>query len=234
MLLNKSLPKIIESITPSIGAFGYAFQKNPNQFEISMKGTTFCIKDGGYFLTCKHVFDKIPDYAKKSIKIWLFDKKAERIKNYPSFDVDFVTEDIEFDFAIFKIKNCALPLTPLDLGDSDDVTVGQDVIFSGFPAITMGSSAKAGISITFATRKCIVSSIKKRNKDGSTFYFLFDTESNEGFSGSPFISLETKKVIGIVARRFRQLSQKADDIDKPAIFGWAYPINPVKRILGDI
>jgi len=230
----KSLPEIIEKITPSIGAFGYAFPKDTNQFEVSMRGTAFCIKEGGYFLTCKHVFDQIPTYAKSSIKIWLFDKNAELNRNYPAFDADFIKDDAEFDFAIFKIKNCTIPLNPLDLGNSDEIVVGKDVIFSGFPTITMEAGAEKGVRITFATRKCIVSSIKRRDKDGGIFFFLLDVECNEGFSGSPLIDLGTGKVIGVVARRFRQLSQKAEDIDRPAIFGWAYPINPAKNLLGNL
>lgn len=233
MFFKKSLPKIINKITPSIGAFGYNVQRGVNQFETSMRGSTFCVKRGGYFLTCKHVYDQMPDYAKSSIKIWLFDKNAGGPKNYPAFDADLIISNPEFDFILFKIKNCPLPLVPLNLGDSNKVVKGQDVVFSGFPSITMKTRPDAGIEITFATRKCIISSIKRKS-DGSIFYFLFDAECNEGFSGSPFISLKTNKVIGYVARRFRQKSEKVDDIDKPAMFGWAYPINPVKESLKKI
>lgn len=229
-----SLSKIIEKAMPSIGVFGYIFPRDKKQLEISMRGTTFNIREDGYFLTCKHVYDQIPNYAKQSVKIWLFDRKADITKNYPPFDAEFVTDNNEFDFAIFKIKNCPFQLRPFKLGDSDKVIAGQDVIFSGFPSITMEASKEKGLRFTFATRKCIVSNVKKHEKSGDNLYFLFDSECNEGFSGSPFISVKDAKVVGYVARRFRQLSQKADDIDKPAMFGMAFPINTAKNVLKEI
>ena len=83
-----------------------------------------------------------------------------------------------------------------------------------------------GFGITITTNKCIVSSIKRRGIDGSSHFFLVDTHTNNGSSGSPVFSVDSGEVIGIVSGKIssRIPGPNGQIVDIPANIGICRPI----------
>ncbi len=110
------------------------------------------------------------------------------------------------------------------MGDSESIKEGEEILYIGYPlAIEM---LQMGFGITLTTNKCIISSIKRRGVDGSMHFFLVDTHTNNGSSGSPVFSQETGKVIGIVSAKIssRLPGPNGQMLDIPANIGICRPV----------
>jgi hypothetical protein len=83
-------------------------------------GTGFAIDDSGTLATNYHVIREA-----RAVKVKLFSGKWVE-------DVDLLIEDHEADLALLRIKTSE-PLKPMNLGDSDAVTVGERIIAIGNP-----------------------------------------------------------------------------------------------------
>lgn len=105
--------------------FGWGFNFGDGSAqETTGAGSGVIITSDGYIVTCNHVVD-----GASSIKVTLNDDTQ--------YDATLVGTDERNDLAIIKIE--ASGLTPATLGDSDMLTVGEDVIAS---AITWASCAE--------------------------------------------------------------------------------------------
>jgi serine protease Do len=124
-------------------------------------------------------------------------------------DGTVVGRDTELDIALIKVKT-SRTLTPVVLGDSDSLEVGEYVIAVGNPfgqghSVTHGIiSAKGRLAPDFPL----------------TSYLQTDAPINPGNSGGPLVNLKGE-VIGIN----NAIDQRAQGI------GFAIPINVVKKIL---
>jgi hypothetical protein len=83
-------------------------------------GTGFAIDDSGTIATNHHVIS-----GARSVKVKLFSGKWVD-------QVDLLTEDHDTDLALLRIKTSE-HLKPMNLGDSDSVTVGERIIAIGNP-----------------------------------------------------------------------------------------------------
>ena len=129
------------------------------------------------------------------------------------FEAKIIGRDPETDIALIKIDD-AKDLKPLELGDSDNLEVGDWVVAIGNP-YGLGHTVTAGI----------VSAKYRDNVGIGTFdnFIQTDASINPGNSGGPLMSIDGK-VIGINSAI---LSQTGGSVG----IGFAIPINMAKDIL---
>lgn len=170
-------------------------------------GSGIIISENGYILTNEHVSGG--KYS--NCYVTLEDGK--------SYNGSVVWSDSNVDLSIIKIE--AYKLDYMELGDSDNLYLGQDVYAIGNPV---------GFEFQRTVTKGIVSGINRtlkiednENPENSVYMEdLIQTDStiNEGNSGGPLINLNGK-VIGINSVKLSSAEG----------MGFAVPINIVKPIL---
>lgn len=169
-------------------------------------GTGFIISEDGYILTNYHV---IRDPASR-IQVALHDGTV-----YPATLIGFQYEGS--DAALLKID--AANLTPVELGDSDTVEVGEPVCTIGNPLGDLTNSLTAGYV-----------SAKERtvNTDGNSVSMIqTDVAMNNGNSGGPLFDF-SGKVVGIVTTKYSGAASSGASIEG---LGFALPINAVMDLV---
>ncbi|MGH9512006.1 MAG: S1C family serine protease [Terriglobales bacterium] len=167
------------------------------------QGSGFIIDKEGHILTNYHV---IADA--RQVEVTLHNRKK-----YPA---TIVGTDQSHDLAVIQIKTS--DLTPMVLGDSRNLQVGQKVYAIGNPF---------GLSGTLTSG--IVSSIRSvREPDGMTIDEAIQTDApiNPGNSGGPLLNWHGD-VIGIN-------TMIASNVGQSAGIGFAIPINTAKAVLNDL
>jgi len=162
-------------------------------------GTGFIIDKDGFILTNNHVVEQTDE-----LKVRLSDEKE--------YDAKIIGRDPKTDLALIKI-DAQKPLTPLVLGDSDSLEVGDWVLAIGNP-FGLGNTVTAGIV-----------SAKYRQIGGGPYdnFIQTDASINPGNSGGPLLDMNGK-VIGVNSVIF---SQSGGNIG----IGFAIPINMAKQLL---
>ena len=168
-------------------------------------GSGFIISEDGYIVTNYHVIN-----GASSVKVTLY--------NGNTYDATVIGGDSDYDVAVLKIN--AAGLTPVTLGNSADVNVGDSVLAIGNP---LGE-------LTFSMSGGYVSSCNRAiNVDGTPFNMIqVDCSINPGNSGGPLMNLYGE-VVGIVSAKY---SSYADTTVEG--LGFAIPINDVQSIISDI
>jgi serine protease Do len=177
----------------------YFGDQMPRDFRQRMGGTGFIIDKEGLILTNNHVIEKTDE-----IMVTLSDKKE--------YEAKIIGRDPRTDLALIRIKPDG-PLTPLPLGDSDQIEVGNWVVAIGNP-FGLGNTVTAGI----------VSA--QHRKIGAGHYENFiqtDASINPGNSGGPLLNT-SGEVIGINTAIF---SQSGGSVG----IGFAIPVNMAKDLL---
>jgi S1-C subfamily serine protease len=175
----------------------------------------------------------------------VYDKQGDIITNYhvvqdaTDIEVDFpsgikangtvIGNDPDSDLAVIKVDVAAEELTPLVLGNSDNVEVGQTVL-------AIGSPFGYENTLTSGIVSAIGRSMPSLHQSPSGGYFttgdLIQTDAaiNPGNSGGPLINLNGE-VIGI--NRAIQVSSNTTISGEPGNIGigFAVPINLVKHIV---
>ena len=167
------------------------------------QGSGFIIDKAGHILTNYHV---IADA--RQVEVTLHNRKK-----YPAA---IVGTDRSHDLAVIMIK--APELSPMVLGDSKNLQVGQKVYAIGNPF---------GLSGTLTNG--IVSSIRSvQEPDGMTIDEAIQTDAaiNPGNSGGPLLNWRGE-VIGIN-------TMIASNVGQSAGIGFAIPINTAKAVLNDL
>jgi serine protease Do len=172
----------------------------PKTYKMRGLGTGFIIDKDGYILTNNHVVEGADE-----IKVTLWDKST--------FTAKVVGRDSKTDLALIKI-NDAKDLSPIPLGDSDKMEVGDWVLAIGNP-FGFNNTVTAGI----------ISAKYRKNIGTSTYedYIQTDAAINEGNSGGPLINT-SGEVIGIDSAIY---SQSGGSVG----IGFAIPINMAKELL---
>ncbi len=172
----------------------------PSEIPRGGLGTGFIIDKEGYILTNNHVIEKADE-----IKVTLDDERE--------FQAKIIGRDPETDVALIKIDG-ADNLKALELGDSDNLEVGDWVVAIGNP-YGLGHTVTAGI----------VSAKFRNNVMGGTFdnFIQTDASINPGNSGGPLMNINGE-VIGINSAIYSQTGGSVG-------IGFAIPVNMVKDIL---
>jgi serine protease Do len=171
----------------------------PKEYRQNALGTGFIIDPDGFILTNNHVVEQTEE-----LKVRLNDEKE--------FKAQIIGRDPKTDLALIKI-NADKPMTPLILGDSDKVEVGDWVVAIGNP-FGLGNTVTAGIV-----------SAKYRQLGGGPYdnFIQTDASINPGNSGGPLLNLDGE-VIGVNSVIF---SESGGNIG----IGFAIPINMAKQLL---
>ena len=168
-------------------------------------GSGFIISQDGYIVTNYHVIN-----GASSVKVTLY--------NGDTYDATVIGGDSDYDVAVLKIN--ATGLTPVTLGNSADVNVGDSVLAIGNP---LGE-------LTFSMSGGYVSSCNRAiNVDGTPFNMIqVDCSINPGNSGGPLVNLYGE-VVGIVSAKYSTYSSTTVEG-----LGFAIPISDVRSIITDI
>ena len=165
-------------------------------------GSGIILTSDGYIVTCKHVVD-----GAETIKVILNDDSEH--------DAKLVGTDSRSDLAVLKID--ATTLSPATLGDSDMLTVGEDVIAIGNPLGELRGTATSGI----------VSALSREVTVGSVSMSLIQTDAaiSPGNSGGGLFNA-SGSLIGIV-------NAKASSSNAEGL-GFAIPVSSVKTIISNL
>jgi S1-C subfamily serine protease len=194
--VNKSVVNITTAAA-SVGFFG-------DESTTSGSGSGFVIDKAGHILTNYHVVE-----GADSVQATLHDGQT--------LEARVVGADASNDVAVIQVDAPAgRPLTPVSLGDSSGLLVGQKVLALGNPF---------GLERTLTTG--IISSLDRsiKAKNGRTIKGIIQTDAaiNPGNSGGPLLN-SRGEVIGMNTAILSQVGQSAG-------IGFAVPIGAIKRIL---
>src|SRR6476661_9906208 len=195
---RKNIGSVV-NVTSKAVAFDFFYGLVPQEGQ----GSGFIIDHDGHILTNYHV---IADA--RQIEVTLHNRKKYR--------ATVVGTDRSHDLAIIQIK--APGLTPMVLGDSHNLQVGQKVYAIGNPFGLAGTMTRG-----------IVSSIRPvKEPNGATIDEAIQTDAsiNPGNSGGPLINWHGE-VIGINTMILSSVNQNAG-------IGFAIPINTAKAVLNDL
>ena len=195
---QKNLSAVV-NITSRAVTFDFFYGLVPQEGQ----GTGFIIDKEGHILTNYHV---VADA--RQVEVTLSNRKKYR--------ATIVGTDRPHDLAIIQIK--AANLTPVTLGDSRNLRVGQKVYAIGNPFGLSGTMTRG-----------IVSSIRPvQEPDGMRIDEAIQTDAaiNPGNSGGPLLNWHGE-VIGIN-------TMIASNVGQSAGIGFAIPINTAKAVLNDL
>ena len=170
-------------------------------------GSGFVLSEDGYILTNYHVIEN-----STSIKVTMYDGS--------SYDAELIGYDESNDIAVLKVD--AENLSPVVLGDSDNLNVGDSVVAIGNPLGELTFSLTAGV-VSALDREVTLS--------GNVTMELIQTDCaiNSGNSGGALFNLYGE-VIGITNAKYSSSGSGAS-IDN---IGFAIPINSVMNIVESI
>ena len=179
------------------------------QTQAAAAGSGFILSADGYILTNYHVVED-----SNSITVSLYDGTE--------YDATLVGCDESNDIAVLKID--AEGLTPVVLGDSDNLNVGDQVVAIGNPLGELTFSLKTGV-VSALNREVTLSSNVTMN------LIQTDCAINSGNSGGALFNLYGE-VIGITNAKYSSSSSSSEaSIDN---IGFAIPLNHVKNIVKSI
>lgn len=174
---------------------------------------------------------------------FVFDKQGHILTNYhviegaQSLEVDFpsglkvrgtvIGKDLDSDIAVISVKIDENALFPLEMGDSDNIKVGQMVVAIGNPFGLTGTMTTGIVSARGRTLDSL-----RTTPDGSSYsaggIIQTDAAINPGNSGGPLLDLKGR-VIGI-NRAIRTTTSTSQGEPTNSGIGFAVPVNIVKRV----
>ena len=181
----------------------------PSSGTATSAGSGFVISDNGYIVTNYHVID-----GAESITVTFYDGSE--------YEASYVGGEESNDVAVLKID--ATGLTPVVLGDSDLLSVGDEVSTIGNALGTLSFSQTSG-HVSGLARSVTYS-------DGTIINMLqTDCTINSGNSGGPLFN-QYGQVVGITSAKYSGSSSSSGaSIEN---IGFAIPINDVKTIITEI
>ncbi len=226
--------KIIKKFEKSVILLQILIPEGNNKNKMSIKGTGFIVSNDGKFITCAHVYDQTPKNERVYLGAMVPGETDDNGRTrYDRFEVKLLDIDRENDVALMEIVNNDNKIFNAisNFATSDEIEEGEDIMILGYPLALELLMMKFGI--TKCANKCIVSSIKRRSKDGSLHFFMVDTHINNGSSGSPVFSSDSGKVIGIASGKISQRIPIKENVvaDIPADMGICGPVNYIADII---
>ncbi len=170
--------------------------------EAQVQGSGFVIDSDGHIVTNEHVVDKADSV---SVRFW----------NGNTYKASVVGSDPSTDLAVIKVDAPSSVLHPLQLGDSNQLRVGDTVVAIGSPF---------GLEETLTSG--IVSALHRQMQAPNQFTIndsiQTDAAINHGNSGGPLLN-SSAQVVGVNA-------QIAGDTGANVGVGFAIPSDTVKSI----
>ena len=196
-IYNRVSPSVVSINVSGTSADGSAFQA---------AGTGFVIDQKGHIVTNDHVVD-----SASKIEVNFLDGTI--------VSADVVGLDRDSDLAVIKVDVPAKELTPVTLGDSDGLFIGETTLAIGSPfnqrwTLTTGIISALDRTISGQTQYSVGAAIQT------------DAAINPGNSGGPLLNLKGE-VIGVNSQILSQSNSSAG-------VGFAIPSNLVKRVSSEI
>ena len=213
--LNEEYARLTEAVVPSVVSIDTAGirterlmdffgRSSVRSYPTQGQGSGVIVSKEGHVITNHHVIA-----GQNKIRITLHGGKT--------YGATMVGEDPLLDIAVIKIDSSET-FTPLKLGDSDQVEVGQLVFAVGNP-FGLGETVTQGI----------ISAKERSLSDNQRDLFQTDAAINPGNSGGPLVNL-TGEIIGINVAIF------SPDRQNPGFqgVGFSIPSNEVREALEQI
>ena len=169
-------------------------------------GSGFVLDENGHIITNQHVLEAA-------------DGVSVKFANGSRKEAEVVGEDPSTDLAIIKVDASESSLKPLELGDSDDLKVGE-------PVIAIGNPLNVGISVTTGIVSGVGRPIKAPNNYTISGAVQTDAAINPGNSGGPLLNSQGT-VVGVN-------SQIISETGSFQGVGFAIPSNTVKNVADQI
>ena len=174
----------------------------------AVSGSGFVVTTDGYIVTNYHVIEAAYQRNYK-VSVMFYDGKT--------YDATIVGVEEENDVAVLKID--ATGLTPVEVGDSESIQVGEEVYAIGNPLGELAFTMTTG-HVSALDRK-----ITTNESPSAINMFQFDAAVNSGNSGGPLYNAEGK-VIGIVTAKYSSTGVEG--------LSFAIPINDAIDIANDL
>ncbi len=175
------------------------------------QGSGFVVSEEGHMLTNSHVVTNAGGSApvRGASRIYVVFADGDRIPG------SIVGWDLFDDIGLVKVDPDDHAVSPLPLGDSSRVVVGEPVAAIGSP---FGQETSLAVGVVSATERSIASLTSDYDVSGA---IQVDAPINHGNSGGPLLDADGR-VIGINAQ-IRSDSGNAEGV------GFAIPINSARR-----
>lgn len=193
---------VYEAVSPSIVTIE-AYTEG-DAFSAFGQGSGIIMSSDGYIITNAHVVEQ----ATLAIKV--------RLKSGTEYSATLIGSDIKSDIAVIKIDAKDLPAA--QFGDSDKVTVGEQVVAIGSPAGLEGT-------VTTGIASGIDRMIRVEQTNISMSCIQIDAALNPGNSGGALVNM-WGQVIGIT-------SSKLDALEYDNI-GFAIEMSAAKNIIEEL
>lgn len=168
------------------------------------EGSGVVYTSDGYIITNYHVISSAVESSNSKIDVFVGNDKST------SYSATVVGYNISCDLAVIKIN--VNGLTPAELGDSDELKVGQQVITIGAPG---------GLEFMGSVTCGIISGLERTVSTDSTLKLVqTDAAINPGNSGGALLDA-SGKLIGINSSKIASVEYEG--------MGFAIPINTVKE-----
>ncbi len=205
-----NLESLIKQITPSVVNITSATQSSDyfgRPQSAQSIGTGMVITTNGYILTSKHIVSG----GSGPVSVQTTDRKQ--------YSAEVTALDPNNDLAILKIN--ATNLTPVRLGDSSLVLLGQPVIAIGNTLGQFQNTVTQGI--ISGLNRSISAGDSMYSQESLTDLLQTDAAINPGNSGGPLVDQKSGTVIGI---------STAGSISAQSI-GFVIPINQAKTFINN-
>jgi len=186
--------------------FGFPFPTTTKQRAL---GSGFVIDKAGHIVTNFHVIE-----GSKSVEV--------SFSNHESMKAKIIGSDPSTDIAVLQVDAHSRALTPLTLGDSDTVRVGDAVVAIGNP---FGLERTVTAGIVSALQRVI----QAPNDFSIDHVIQTDAPLNKGNSGGPLIDA-SGDVIGVNS----QIETGNTNAQGNVGVGFAVPINTVKSVAAQL
>jgi S1-C subfamily serine protease len=193
---------------PSVDPF-FGFPVPSQQQQTQALGSGFVIDKAGHIVTNYHVVE-----GAKSVDVSFSNNESKKAK--------VVGVDASTDIAVLQVDAHARALTPLPLGNSDTVHVGDSVVAIGNP---FGYDRTVTTGIVSALQRVI----QAPNSYSIDHVIQTDAALNKGNSGGPLLDARGE-VIGVNS----QISTGGSGTSGNVGIGFAVPINTVKTVAAQL
>jgi 2-alkenal reductase len=201
--LEQTLVFIYQQVNPAVvHIFVY-----DNIGSLQSTGSGFVIDNNGYIVTNNHVVA-----AGGALEV-VFASGQRR-------EAQTIGTDIDSDLAVIQVDDLPADVSPIPLGDSGNLLVGQFVVAIGNP---FGEAGSMSVGIISALDRTIES---QRIVDGGFFsipqVIQTDAAINPGNSGGPLLNLNGE-VVGVNSAILTRTGENSG-------VGFSIPVNAVRRI----
>lgn len=207
----KALPSVVSITATSSGSQNGSLSQSADESDNSGSvGSGVVLDTEGHILTNNHVVDG-------------YDQYVVTMDDGTTYEAEFVGNDASSDLAVIKLKDAdASKLTPIEMGDSSKLNVGEWVMAIGSP---FGNEQSVSTGIVSALYRSTAMS----STSGNTIYanmIQTDAAINPGNSGGALVN-DNGELVGINSL-IESYSGSSSGV------GFAIPVNYAKNIADQI